>query len=279
MRKKVYVINLRGEKEPFSFKKVYLSALNAGAPKKLALQIAYSIQKTVSDGTPTSEIFQKILQILSENSLQSAIKFNLKRALENLGPTGFPFEKFISKIFEARGFKTFLNQIISGYCTHYEIDFLAEEENTIHIVECKYHRFSENKVDLQTALANYARFIDIKKGNFINPEKNYKSVLVTNTKFTTQAIEYSKCVGVNLWGWKYPENNGLEKIIEENSLYPITILPSLNQTTAKSLIEKGFIMAKDILKPSFLKFNIIKKEKILKEAKILLSSTSNKENN
>lgn len=271
MKHKIFVINLRGEKEPFSFKKVYNSARNVGASKELAFQIALQIQKEAFKGMNTAEIFERIFEILLERSPQSAIRFNLKKAMERLGPTGFPFEKFVAKIFEAEGFETKLNQVIPGYCAEYEIDFLAKKGNLFYIGECKYHRLSENKVDLQVALANYARFLDIEKGRFFNSNLIYKSLLVTNTKFTEKAIKYSKCSGVELLGWKHPQGKGLESLIEKNKLYPITILPSVSQNLANFLIEKGIVLVKDIFKPAFEKLKIFKKEKIKKEADILLN--------
>jgi len=120
------------------------------------------------------------------------------------------------------------------------------------------------------ALANYARFLDIEKGRFLNSNLNYKSILVTNTKFTDEAIKYSKCVGVELLGWKYPIGSGLEKSIEKNQLYPITILPSVSGNLAKILIEEKTVMVNDVFGPEFKKLKISKKQKILREAKILL---------
>ena len=101
MKKEIYVLNLRGEKEPFSFKKTYQSARNVGASKELAIAIAKEIEREVFPGISTSEIFARIFEILLEKSPQSAIRFNLKRAILKLGPTGYPFEKFVGKIFEA----------------------------------------------------------------------------------------------------------------------------------------------------------------------------------
>jgi hypothetical protein len=98
MKKEIFVINLRGEKEPFSFRKVYQSARNVGAPKEVALKIATTIEYEVFDGISTSQIFDRIFELLLKESLQSAIRFNLKKAMERLGPTGFPFEKFVAKI-------------------------------------------------------------------------------------------------------------------------------------------------------------------------------------
>lgn len=267
---KIYIINLRGEKEPFSFQKVYQSARNVGASKELALKIASQIEKEIFPGISSSEIFDRIFELLLENSPHSAIRFNLKKAIEKLGPTGFPFEKFVGKIFEKEGFKVKLNQTIPGFCTQYEIDFLAQKGNSIYIAECKFRQEPGGRVDLQSALANHARFLDIQKGKFLNSKMNYKSIIVTNAKFTSEAIKYSECVGVELLGWKYPKGRGLEFLIEKNRFYPITILPSVSQGLAKVLIEQKVVLVSDIFGKEFENLKIRNKEKILKEAKILL---------
>jgi hypothetical protein len=270
MKNKIYVINLRGEREPFSFEKTYQSARNVGASKEIAIAIAKEIEKEVFEGISTSQIFDRIFELLLKKSPKSAIKFNLRKAILKLGPTGFPFEKFISKIFEAEGFEVKTNQTIPGFCTDYEIDFLARKEKLILVGECKFHHVPGGRIDLQVALANYARFLDIEKGRFLNSNMNYKSILVTNTKFTTEAIKYSNCVGVELLGWKYPPGKGLEKLIEKNQLYPITILPSISGDLAKILIEEKIVLVKNVLEPEFEKLKIPKKQKILREAEILL---------
>jgi hypothetical protein len=74
------------------------------------------LRKKIFDGILTSQIFDRVFEFLLKESPQSAIKFNLKRAMERLGPTGFPFEKFVAKIFEFEGFEVKTNQIIPGAC-------------------------------------------------------------------------------------------------------------------------------------------------------------------
>jgi hypothetical protein len=271
MEKKIYVINLRGEKEPFSFRKVFQSARNVGASKEVAFEIAKQIEKEIFPGISTSQIFDRIFELLLEKSPSSAIKFNLKKAMEKLGPTGYPFEKFIGKVFEAENFKTKNNVFILGASkVNYEIDFLAQKKNLIYVGECKFRHERGGRVDLQVALANYARFLDIKKGKFLNSRSRQKSILVTNAKFTTEAIKYSKYVGVELLGWKYPFGRGLEKLIEKNKLFPVTILPSCSSRIAKILIQYGIVLVKDVFKENFIRLKISKKRQILREAELLL---------
>ena len=275
-----YVINSRGEKELFSLRKVYQSAKRIGASKSLAEEIAKTIQKEIYPGITTLEIFKKIKQILRWEAPNLAIKFSLKEAMRKLGPTGFPFEKYIVEIFSRQGFQVKLNQHIQGLCLRYEIDFLAQKGNLLYIGECKYRNLSEGRVHSDIALSNYARFLDLKKGYFLRQKtfKNFelKTILVTNTKFTTSAIRYSKCVNTCLLGWRYPKPKGLEYFIENQNLYPITILPSLKKDLADILTSEKIILAKDILKINPIK--LAKKVKVspsrfnllIKEAKILL---------
>ena len=272
MKEKIHVINLKGEKEPFSFQKVYQSARSAGASKEVALKIAKEIEKEVFDEISTSKIFDRIFEILLKEAPQSAIKFNLKKSLEKFGPTGFPFEKSVARIFEIEGFEVKTNQIIPGFCVNYEIDFLAKKENFIYIAECKFRQEAGGRVDLKTALANYARLLDIQKGKFFDTKMEYKSILITNAKFTTEAIKYSECVGVELLGWKYPPGRGLERLIEKNNFYPITILPSVTAQIAKELISQGIVLVKDVLEKTFEKIKVLNKDRILKEAKILFEN-------
>jgi len=274
MKESLYVINWRGEKEPFSFRKVYLSAKRAGADKELAEKIAKIIEKKAFSGIRTSEIFERVKQLL-RGVPKVALKFNLKEGIRKLGPTGFPFEKFVGEIFKRKGYEVKLNLYLRGYCLKYETDFLAKKGNLIYVGECKFRNLpEEGLVHSQTSLAFWAKILDLKRGNLfrgirINP------ILITNAKFTKEAIQYSRCVGIELLGWKCPKSKGLEKIIDENGFYPITILPSLNKDLADAFIKRKMILTKDLLEIDPQKFAREEKiseeslKELIKEAKIL----------
>jgi hypothetical protein len=273
----IYVINLSGEREPFSYNKVYNSARRAGAGEDLAKEIAGTVQKQAYPGIKTSAIYEKVKELLGKSAPASAIKFDLKEAMKKLGPSGFPFEKFVGKIFSSRGFQIRLNRHIRGRCASYETDFLAEKKSVLYLGECKYRMEGGNKIDLGVCLGNYARFLDIEKGELGKTSLKIKSLIVTNAKFTAKAEKYSKCTGVELLGWRYPGKKGLESLIEEKKIYPVTILPSVKKWLADILIAEKIILARDILKIEagrFAKRNKIGKniiENLQKEAKILLN--------
>jgi len=281
VRKSYYVINLRGEEEPFSFNKVYQSAKRAGASESLARRIAENVQQTVYPGIKTSEIFNKVKNLLRKEDFGAAIRFSLKKAIQKLGPTGFPFEKYIGSIFKSFGFEVKLNQYLSGLCLKYEIDFLAQKRDLLYIGECKYRNLLQEKaIHSNVVLANFARFLDLKDGIFLKQKKfrnfKIKPILVTDAKFTLDAIKFSQCRDIEFLGWRYPRNKGLEYFIESQNLYPITILPSLKNYLAEIFVSKKIMLVKDLLKLDILKLSEENKiplnylKILVKEGKILL---------
>jgi len=279
---KLYVINSKGEKEPLSFKKIYRSARRVGAPVPLAQKIAKTIQVEARPGIRTSDIFQRVKELLLEQLPGAALRFNLKEGMRRLGPTGFPFEKYIGEILSRNNFKVQLNQSISGKCANYEIDFLAKNRKTLYIGECKYHNLAGGRVDLKIALSNYARFLDLEDSRLFQSKRlrdtKIKSLLVTNTKFTSQVIRYSRCVGIELLGWNWPKNRGLEYLIDNQKLYPITILPSLKSYLVDIFVSKRMMLVEDILKIDKLRFSkqnkvpVFHLDPLIKEAEILFRS-------
>ena len=277
----LYVINLSGDKERFSFQKVYKSAKRAGASAELAQEIAEIIEKQIYSGIKTSDIFKKVKQLLHQRNPKVALKFNLKKAMQKLGPTGFVFEKFTAEIFQKLGYTIKINQFLPGRCIQdYEIDFIAQKDKLLYVGECKYRNLPGEKVGSKNALANYARFSDILNGSCFksNQYKNFKikTIIVTNTKFTKRTLNYSTCMDAELLGWRYPKNRGLEYLIESQKLYPITILPSLNNYLIDYFVSKKIILAQDVLKINAenltkkLKIPKIRIERLIQEAKILL---------
>jgi hypothetical protein len=74
-----------------------------------------------------------------------------------------------------------------------------------------------------------------------------RGYLVTNTKFTTQAIDYATCSGISLLGWSYPHHGNLYDRIVASALYPITALTTLRKAEKRLLIDKN-ISTTDLLR-------------------------------
>ncbi|MGA1974626.1 MAG: hypothetical protein ABSG92_03235 [Conexivisphaerales archaeon] len=132
----------------------------------------------------------------------------------------------------------------------HEIDLIAVAKGNATMVECKYHNYKGVFTGLKEAMYTYARLLDIREGYAIDHlgAKIEKAMLVTNTKFSEDAITFSSCRDIELLGWHHPERNGLERIIDTGRLYPITTLHSLEADETAALAKCGLILVRDLLR-------------------------------
>lgn len=235
------IIKRSGERENFNPEKFKQSLLRAGAPFDMVAQI---MQETLATNPRTTkELYKQALYLLSKYNKPIAARYNLKHALLQLGPAGFPFEDFVAEIFNKQGYQTHTGHIVPGFCVSHEIDVLAYKNKQRYFVECKFHNSLALKSDIKVALYVKARFDDLKaagpKDEILNTSHQW---LVTNTSFTNQAIAYAQCVGINLMGWSYPRSNSLAQTIDRLGLHPITALTSLSQKHKEELIQRGLVL-------------------------------------
>lgn len=247
----IYVVKASGRREPFSFRKVFISAKRAGAKRDVAHSVAEKIQKEVYNGMTTQEVYNLVKGHLGRESLKASIRFSLKEAMRKLGPTGFNFEKYTADILERNGYTVTLNERVGGKCIpDYEIDFIARKKNNVYIGECKYRWSSGDKIDLKVALYSYARYLDIMEGDYFKSSEwkgmNVYPMVVTNTAFTSLVIKYAKCYDMQLLGWGYPKEMSMARVIEDQMLHPVTILPSYNKQYDEIFNKNNIIMVKEV---------------------------------
>lgn len=238
-----------GSLEFFEEGKLIESLKNSGGADDIIDEIVDKVEEEMHDGMPTSEIYRHAFILLRKHSIPTAIKYSLRRALSELGPEGFPFEKYISKIFHAWGYETLTDQTVMGVCVSHEVDVIAWNKEKLVMVEAKFHNELGMKSDVKVALYIKARFDDI-KGNMFDyggiKRKLSEGWLITNTKFTEQAIKYGECNGLKMIGWNYPPEGNLQDIIEKLKLHPFTCLASLSNDQKKFLLGKGVVLCTDI---------------------------------
>ncbi|HLR91356.1 MAG TPA: hypothetical protein VK040_10390 [Balneolaceae bacterium] len=75
--------------------------------------------------------------------------------------------------------------------------------------------------------------------------KGYNNVY-TNTRFTSDAIQYGKCVGLLLTSWDYPRGNGLKDRIDKSGLHPLTALTTLTKAEKTKLLDEGIVLCKEL---------------------------------
>ncbi len=240
MSKPVNVIKATGEIEPFSEEKVIASLIRAGADQPTAQKILAKIKPFLYPNIPTFEVYSVIMKALKKEKKSLAEKYNLKKAIMELGPTGYPFEKFVAGILQAQGYKTLTNQIINGKCVTHEVDVVAQNDKK-YMIECKFHSLAGGRTDIKDALYTYARFLDVKQKN-----KFDYPWLITNTKVTQEAKAYASCVGMRIMAWDYPEMDSLNQLIDKSGLQPVTALTSLSLQKKRELIERGIVFCKDL---------------------------------
>jgi HJR/Mrr/RecB family endonuclease len=242
---KKFVTKASGEKEAFSKEKFQRSLRKSGASQDLIEQLTQQVMQDPSLIT-TQHIYKYAFNQLRKRKPAAAARYNLKAALSELGPHGFPFEKFVAEIFKKKGFETTVNQIVPGFCVNHEIDIILKKDNHHFMVECKFHS-PHLKVNIKVPLYIKARFDDLTKKHLQNKQDEaiHQAWIVTNTKFTSEATAYGECVDIKMIGWSYPTTDSLAHLIDQLGLHPVTALTSLSRKQKRMLIEEGFVLCKD----------------------------------
>lgn len=245
----IRILKASGLTEDFDKRKLANSLVRSGTPADVADDIAEEVAGKIVPSAKTRDIYRLAKKLLRQYNLAAGMRYSLKKAIAELGPTGYPFEKYFARVLKGHGYTAEVGRIINGYCVSHEVDILAKSGNGQFVIECKYHSNSGKPTDVKVALYVHSRFNDIKKAFELTPEHSldvHQGWLVTNTRCTTDAIKYAECVGLRIISWRYPETGSLEKMIEERRLYPITVLPSARRKSLETLFANNFILAQDI---------------------------------
>lgn len=243
------IVKNSGDIVPFDAEKLINSLRRARANEELIQQIVKEVKASLYDGMTTKQIYKMAFKMLKGKSSVSASRYKLKNAIMELGPTGFPFEKFVGKILEQEGFQTEVGVIVQGHCVAHEIDVAALKDDKHYMIECKYHSDKGRFCDVKIPLYIQSRFIDVERQWKKRPghdRKFHQGWVYTNTRFTTDAIHYAECMGLGLTSWDYPKNNSLKYRIDMAGLHPLTSLTTLTKAEKSKLLDKGIVLCKEL---------------------------------
>jgi len=278
MTKLPIVKKATGESELFSKSKLEESLKRSGATRSAINDVVEEIVGWIEDGTTTKKIYSKAFALLQKKRSSTAARYSLKKALMELGPTGYPFEHFVGQIFEHQGFSVEVGQVIQGQCVKHEVDVIASYNNKQYIVECKFYNSQGKFANVKVPLYIRSRVNDIIAKRSGLPEFNKYSFhgwIVTNTRFTSDAMDFGRCSGLHLISWDYPKGHSLKDMIEKAKFFPITTLTQLTKKEEQVLMEKGVVLCRQINKePSVLdliNLSSSKRQSLLKEIEDLCS--------
>ena len=233
--------------------KLRQSLLKSGASQMVVSSILKTIENEIYEGISTKQIYKMAFSLLKKISSSHAARYNLKEAIRLLGPAGFFFEKYIARLFDSEHFETRTNLTLQGKCVTHEIDVLVKKNEVIAMIECKFHMGKDANSDVKVPMYILSRFNDLKENRhaiFTRNDIVSKCWIVTNNRFTSDAITFAKCSKLNLLSWNYPENNNLKTKNDTNHLYPITCLTSLSLSEKDKLLVMDVILVKELMNNS-----------------------------
>lgn len=263
--KDIFITKASGERHIFSEDKLRVSLLRSGAPMSVVNIIIEAVISKLYDGITTAEIYRIAFSMLKKRSKGPAAKYKLKNALMELGPTGFPFEQFIARVFQAMGFETETGKMMDGNCVRHEVDVVAYKGMEQHLIECKFHQQKGIFCDVKIPLYTHSRFTDIGE-RLTKIEKDQTLSLTgwvaTNTHFTKDAISYGVCVGLKLLGWDFPAKYGLRDLIDQYGLHPLTCLTTLSRQEKQQLLAKQIVLCSELMIHELLLESLVSAERL-----------------
>jgi len=273
----IFVTKFDGRKQPFIKSKIVRTCLRMHATPQQARAVADRIEKEAYDGIPTKEILRMIFTYMKDFKPEIKYQIDLREAISLLRPKP-DFEKFVGLLLYSEGYSVEQNLIIPGKCVEHEIDAVARKGDEIIYVEVKHHMNHHTYTGLDVFLEANSTLEDLKEGY---KEKKHninftKTLVVCNTKISEHAKAYADCKSIGYMGWRFPEQRGLESIIEEKKLYPITMLKSLDPKVEVRLGDSGIVLLKQILElrieelENITKLPSNKVKKLLEEVKKIL---------
>lgn len=244
------VTKFSGEIVNFDKDKLIHSLRKSGANEEAVFQVIHEIERELYEGIPTKKIYKLAFQLLKNFSNVHAARYNLRTAIQSLGPAGFFFEKFVAKVFECEGYQTQTNIILEGNCVSHEVDVLLKKENSVSMVECKFHGSQDAKTDVKVPMYILSRFNDLKGKDFHLFKSNYSIQncwITTNNRFSEEAVKFAVCSNLSLLSWDYPKGNSLKNKIDLNNIYPVTCLTTLTLAEKDKLLVQDIITALDLI--------------------------------
>ncbi len=247
------IIKHSGDIVDFNREKLRQSLLKSGAGEGAVAETIATIEKVLYNGIPTHKIYKLAFALLKKISNSHAARYNLRAAIQQLGPAGFFFEKYIGRLFTSEGYQAITNLTLQGKCVSHEVDVATRKDGSIGMIECKFHAGREANSDVKVPMYILSRYNDLKDklhSIFSNDDKIDSCAIATNNRFTSDAIAFATCSGLELLSWDYPFGKGLKDKIDSGQLYPLTCMTTLPAVEKEKLLQLDLLLASDLINNS-----------------------------
>ena len=247
------IIKHSGDIVDYNPEKLKSSLLKSGAGQLVVKDILRQLEQEIFEGMSTKQIYKLAFGLLKKASNSHAARYNLRQAIQLLGPAGFFFDKFVARLFQSEKYEAQTNLTLQGKCVSHEIDVMIEKNNIVAMVECKFHAHREAVSDVKVPMYILSRFNDLKEKPFQLFGKKQpisKCWIVTNNRFSSDAVTFGSCSGLNMLSWDFPLDHNLRTKIDNNHLYPVTCLTTLSLTEKDKLLILDVILVKEIINHS-----------------------------
>lgn len=248
-RKDILITKASGEEEIFKTEKLERSLLNAGTDSETINQIIDDINNWIYPGVSTKQIYTRAFSKLKKQHKIQSVPYKLKQAIFELGDSGYPFEVLIGEVFKRQGYSCEVGVVLQGHCITHEMDVVATQGKNQLLVECKYRHDQGKNISIQVPLYVHSRVNDIVKYRKSRNEFmgfTFEPWVITNTRFSPDSMQYSKCSGVKLLGWDFPEGRGLKDLVEKYKIFPVSILVNLTMKAKQILLDNKIVTCRQL---------------------------------
>ena len=244
----VFVTKADDSRQLFDREKVVKTCLRMGANRQIAYEIAEKVEKRLYDGISTDKILQMIFRLLRKHKPTLRYFLDLKKGL-SLMSSKPEFEKFVQILLAHHGFEVSPNQIIRGKCVGHEVDAIARKDGVTYFVETKHHSNYHTPTGLDESRIARAVLEDVAEGFVLGKSdlKIDRAMIITNTRYSEHARRYGKCRNILQIGWSSPKTLGLQNMIEEKKLYPLSCLRGLKSENRMQLVNSGIVLIKQLV--------------------------------
>ena len=244
----VFVTKEDGSRQLFDREKVVKTSLRMGANKRIAFEVADKVEARLYDGIPTKKVLQMIFRLLREHRPHIRHFLDLKKGLSLMNSKP-EFERFVRTLLAHHGFEVSPNQILRGKCVGHEVDAIARKDGVTYFVEAKHHSNYHTPTGLDESRIARAVLEDVTEAFALGKSdlKIDRAMIVTNTRYSEHARRYGKCRNILQIGWSSPKTLGLQNMIEEKKVYPLSCIKGLNSETKMKLVNSGIVLMKQLL--------------------------------